>query len=269
MKPSRRVVEIILPLLTFLLLCIAMSCSQRSSRQVAEAVSPALVDDLRRHLQMPTDSLKAALDRLLLDLPDELGIFDFLKAAKDAGLTAGGFVETSPKTLMKPEDRDKPEAQMFEQMTLSTAPAQPLPSEKDLQTYDSLLHLDLAEGMPLQGSQYLPAEDGSSLNWYVRPFQTREDTTVKFVGLGFRPQTALSPAVISLLENSFVRSNAWQQAADSSGGSFALEMVNPDSQAVFIIGDKTDKKFLRAFTLDAADLLYNGWKVDVWWKKGR
>ncbi|RJP74565.1 MAG: hypothetical protein C4524_12725 [Candidatus Zixiibacteriota bacterium] len=228
------------------------------------AQAEALAAQVQTALRSPADTLSLQLRGLLDGQPDELAIFDFLKSLHTRGDIAGGYVETSAKTLMtNPAERESPDAAAFGLMTLSTAPNLALPAISELDELVAQGRTDLAEGRELRGVHYLLGEMNQSMVWAVQVFQTPEDTTIKTTGLGFQVQTMATPWLVTWLETRAQEDSSWKEML-SADGDYAIQLVNPAKEAVHTLGDVQGKNLLRTVDLGASALSYSGWKVAVW-----
>lgn len=264
MKKSTRIIGVLLLIAALAYLTITDYRRSRSLAREVRAAAILLGDELKGILRAPADRVIADLNRLYVSGPTGNRIFDFLKNAKDRGDIYGGFVEVHPRELMDPKDWDKPEADAWYSMTLSTGSNLPLPSEEDLDFFRATLKDRLVLSDTLNPERYLVGPQDESVVWWVRPVPDSPDTNIRMIGLGFKVKKELDAASQAGIEERLPRSPIFSLAAAFGGDRYAFTLTAPDGKASYNLGEVKGKSRILEDKLDETALNYRGWTITVW-----
>lgn len=267
MNKFKRILGALLILLALALVVMQVGRTRSDAGKNSQAGAGLVADALRQALRSPIDSLFAQVDLFLQSKPDELKIFDVLKAAKDDGRVFGAFVESNTRTLMDPYDRETiPEGPLGSGfLTLSTGNYLALPPQDELDAIGAIEQEKVHDRLPVSNLlHYMNGEKDSPQIWAVRPFTTSADTTVKELGVGFNPLTEVWPYTARLLNERFPADPVWKAVPATGPNAYAAELVNPSGQTAFLIGDKTGKTLAKTIKLDRTDLGYVNWTINAW-----
>ena len=235
-------------------------------RRWSNTTGDLLAIDFRKFLRAPTDSLRIKLEQLIFRRPTEKDIFEFLELEYENNIISCGFVEVHTQSFKKTPIKNLISKEKSLPDILTTSTDLLLPTEEELDNFRTLFKNYIDQNKAI-GCQYLISNNDSSLVWLICPFKNQNSTKVLLFGLGFRRLDSLDNKIKNTMIKRFQMEPVWQWAVWPSENNYGIELVNSSGKSTLIIGDVNDKNLVRTFKLSKVDLMFLGWRINVWAKE--